>query len=146
MCVFVCVSMVCVSVHGVFVSVHGARVCMLLPDKLTCIHTPLVNLNCCRDNKLVCLLLLLGNVVWLDKMTSIRAMLKLSSSRDDVVAAETKKKEERKESEEEQKGRGEKRGKDKKKGMEETHEGKGVVKDKMSVCVGGGGGNKQRIK
>ena len=98
-------------------------------DKLTCIHTPLVNLNCCHDNRLVCLLLLLGNVVWLDKMTSIRAMLKLSSSRDDVVAAEMKKKEERKESEEEQKGRDEKkekRGKDKekKKETEVTHEGK----------------------
>ena len=65
--------------------------------------------------------------MWLDKMTSIRAMLKLSSSRDDVVAAEMKKKEERKKSEEEQKGREEKRekrGKDIEKEMEETHEGK----------------------
>ena len=36
-CVFVRASMVCVSVHGVFVSVHGARVCMLL---LSCAGWP----------------------------------------------------------------------------------------------------------
>ena len=100
-------------------------------EMVTFIHTMLKQ-NCRHDYRLNCLCVLLpGNVVWLDKVTSIRAMLKLSTSRDDTEAAEMRKKEEReKDGKEGEKKRGEKkekRGREaekKKKELEKTHEGK----------------------